>query len=67
VKWGRGASAGAGGAQKGAGVRGQATWPRMSTCVCAGPRRFVGKVELTERSHDAVRERGGARRNGSSC
>jgi hypothetical protein len=50
VKWDEGASAGAGGAQKGAGVRGRATWPGISACVhkcaCAGPRRDAGKAEL---------------------
>jgi hypothetical protein len=51
AKWDGGASAGAGGAQKGAGVRGRATWPGISACVreCvrAGPRRGAGKAELT--------------------
>jgi hypothetical protein len=47
-----------GGAQKGTGVRGQATWPRISACVRAGPRRFAGKAELTGRSHGAARESG---------
>jgi hypothetical protein len=49
AKWDEGASAGASGAQKGAGVRGQATWPGISACVrkCAraGPRLVVGKAE----------------------
>jgi hypothetical protein len=44
-----------GGTQKGAGVRGQATWPGFSACVCAGPRRFAGKTELTGRSHGVER------------
>jgi hypothetical protein len=50
---------GASGAQKGAGARGQATWPGFSTCVCDGPRRFLGKVELIGRSH--VTKRGSKR------
>jgi hypothetical protein len=33
AKWDRGASAGAGGAQKVPGVRGQATWAGISACV----------------------------------
>jgi hypothetical protein len=61
VKWGRGASAGAGRAQKGAGVRGQATWSRISACVRAGPWQFVGKAELTGQSM-SQREGAGARR-----
>jgi hypothetical protein len=36
-----------GGAQKGARARGQATWPRFSACVRAGPWRFARKAELT--------------------
>jgi hypothetical protein len=48
MKWDGGASAGVGGAQKGAGVRGRPTWPRIQACVrAAGPRRVVGKPELT--------------------
>jgi hypothetical protein len=47
AKWDREASAGAGDAQKGAGVRGWATWPGISACVreCAraGPRRAWGR------------------------
>jgi hypothetical protein len=47
AKWDGGASAGAGGAQKGAGVRGQATWSGISACAreCtrAGPRRARGR------------------------
>jgi hypothetical protein len=35
VKWDGGASAGAGGAQKGAGVHGRATWPGISACMHA--------------------------------
>jgi hypothetical protein len=42
-----------GGAQKGARVRGQATWLGFSACVRAGPWRFAGKAELTRRSHGA--------------
>jgi hypothetical protein len=60
VKWGRGASAGAGGAQKGAVARGQATLPGISVCVHAGPRRFMGKAKLTGRSHGAARGNGRA-------
>jgi hypothetical protein len=45
-------------------VRGRATWPAISACVreCArvGPRRGVGKAELTGRSHGAVRGSGRA-------
>jgi hypothetical protein len=67
VKWDEGASAGAGGAQKGAGVRGRATWPGISACVhkcaCAGPRRDAGKAELIGGSHGAVR---GNRRAGQT-
>jgi hypothetical protein len=33
---------GVGRAQKGARVRGQATWPGISACVRAGPQWFVG-------------------------
>jgi hypothetical protein len=47
----QGASVGVGGAQKGARMRGQVTWPRISACVRAGPRRFTGKAELTGQSH----------------
>jgi hypothetical protein len=66
---GQGIKCGCGGAQKGAGVRGQAMWLGISACVHAGPRRFAGKAELTGRPHDAERERerAGARRNGSAC
>jgi hypothetical protein len=35
---------GAGGAQKEAGVRGQATWTGISACVHAGTRRFMRKM-----------------------
>jgi hypothetical protein len=49
---------GADSAQNGARVHGQATWPGISVCVCAGPRRFAGKVELTGRPHGAARENG---------
>jgi hypothetical protein len=45
---------GAGDAQKGAGVRGHATWPGISACVRADPRRFAGKAELTGRPHDVT-------------
>jgi hypothetical protein len=61
VKWDRGARAGAGGAQKGARVRGQATWPGISAGVRASPQRFTGKVKLTGRSHGTARGRAGAR------
>jgi hypothetical protein len=61
VKWDRGASASVGGAQKGAGVRGQATWPGISVCVRAGPRWVAGKTDLTGRSHGAARGSGRAR------
>jgi hypothetical protein len=51
AKWDEGASAGAGGAQKGAGVHGRASWPGISSCVheCvhAGPRWGARKEELT--------------------
>jgi hypothetical protein len=61
VKWDGGVSVGAGGAQKGAGARGRASWLGISACVheCArvGPRRGAGKAELTGRSHGAARER----------
>jgi hypothetical protein len=40
------------------GVRGQAAWLGFSAGVRAGPRRFVGKAELTERSHSAERRSG---------
>jgi hypothetical protein len=50
--------------KKGAGLRGRATWSGISVCVreCArvGPRRGVGKVELTGRSHGAARGSGRA-------
>jgi hypothetical protein len=66
VKWDMGASAGAGGAQKGTGVRGQATWPGISTCARwstvvhgeGGADRAVPRRSERERAH------GG---NGSSC
>jgi hypothetical protein len=65
TNWDEGASAGAGGAQKGAGVRGRVTWPGISTCVreCAraGSRRVAGKAELTKGSHGAARGNGCAR------
>jgi hypothetical protein len=64
AKWNGEASVGAGGAQKGAGVRGRATWPGISECVCGcarvGPRRGTGKAELTGQSHDAARGSGRA-------
>jgi hypothetical protein len=47
-----------GGAQKGVGARGQATWPGFLACVRAGPRQFAGKAELTGRSHGAERGSG---------
>jgi hypothetical protein len=50
-----------GGAQKGARVRGQATWPGFSACVRAGPRWFAEKAELTQRSHSVERGSGRAR------
>jgi hypothetical protein len=59
VKRCRGASAGAGGAQKGAGVRGQATWPGISACVHTGPRWLA---ELRGRFHGTARESGCARK-----
>jgi hypothetical protein len=49
-----------GGAQKGAGVRGQATWPGISVCERAGPWRFARKAELTAWSHGAERGSGRA-------
>jgi hypothetical protein len=49
-----------GGAQKGAGVRGQETWPGFSVCARTGPRQFAGKAELTGRSHGAERGSGHA-------
>jgi hypothetical protein len=64
AKWNGEASVGAGGAQKGAGVRGRATWPGISECVCGcarvGPRRGTGKAELTGQSLDAARGSGRA-------
>jgi hypothetical protein len=47
-----------GGAQKGAGVRGQATWLGCSACVRAGQRWFTVKAERTGRSHGAERGSG---------
>jgi hypothetical protein len=47
-----------GGAQNGAGVHGQATWPGFSACVQTGPRWFTGKAELTGQSHGAERGSG---------
>jgi hypothetical protein len=44
-----------GDAQKGPGLRGQATWPGFSVYVRAGPWRFARKVELTERSQGVER------------
>jgi hypothetical protein len=61
-----GASAGASGAQKGARVRGQATWSGISACVHTGPQRFAGRAELTGWSHGAARESGRVEENGSS-
>jgi hypothetical protein len=49
-----------GGAQKGAGVHGQATWLGFSACVQTGPRWFTGKAELTGQSHGAERGSGRA-------
>jgi hypothetical protein len=47
ANWDGGASEGAGGAQKGAGVHGQAMWPGISAymreCARAGPRRAQGR------------------------
>jgi hypothetical protein len=61
---GRGASADAGGPQKGAGVCGQAMWPGISACVCecarADPQRGARKAELIGRSLGAVRGSGRA-------
>jgi hypothetical protein len=61
AKWDGGASAGAGGAQKGDGVRGWATWPGISACVrvCWSTAGAV-KAELTGRSHGTARESGRA-------
>jgi hypothetical protein len=42
-------SAGAGGAKKGAGARGRASWPRI-------PATSAGRAELTREAHDAERE-----------
>jgi hypothetical protein len=71
AKWDGGASAGVGGAQKGDGVRGWATWSGISACVreCAraSPRRGAGKAELTGGSHCAARGNGRMGGNGSSC
>jgi hypothetical protein len=47
-----------GGAQKGAGVRGHATWLGFLACVRAGPWQFAVKAELTGRSHGAERGSG---------
>jgi hypothetical protein len=58
---------GAGDAQKGAGVRGQAMWPGISTCVRGGPWRFAGKAELTGRSYGAAREKQARGGNDSMC
>jgi hypothetical protein len=52
AKWDGEASAGTGGAKKGAGVRGRATWPG------------AGKAELIGRSHGAARKRERARGGG---
>jgi hypothetical protein len=52
AKWDEGASAGVGGAQKGARVRGRATWPEISVCVRECVRE---KAELTGGSHDVAR------------
>jgi hypothetical protein len=64
AKWDEGASAGAGGAKKGAGVRGHATWLGILTCVreCAraSPRQDAEKAELTGGSHGAVKGNGRA-------
>jgi hypothetical protein len=49
-----------GGAQKRAGVHGQATWLGFSACVQTGPRWFTGKAELTGQSHGAERGSGRA-------
>jgi hypothetical protein len=62
VKWNGGVSAGAGVTQKGARVRGRVMWPGILACVreCVrvGPRRGMGKAELTGRSHGAARGSG---------
>jgi hypothetical protein len=64
AKWDRGVRAGAGDAQKGARARGRASWPGISAfvreCACAGPRRGMGKAELTG-GPTAQREETGAR------
>jgi hypothetical protein len=69
AKWDGEASAG--GAQKGARVRGRATWSGISTyvreCARAGPRWGAGKAELTGWSRSAVRERERVRRGNDSA
>jgi hypothetical protein len=69
AKWDGGASASASGAQKGAGVRGRATWPGISACVRASCWYMVGLGEgRTDRGGPTTqreRERVGARGNGS--
>jgi hypothetical protein len=71
AKWDRGASAGVGGAQKGAGGRGRAMWTGIMASVregaCASPRRGAMKAELIGGSHGAARERERARGGNSSA
>jgi hypothetical protein len=58
AKWNGGASAGAGGAKKGAGCVGGRLGRgsrRVRECVRVGPRRGVGKEEVIGRSHDTAR------------
>jgi hypothetical protein len=68
AKWDGEASAGAGGAQKGAGVRGRATWPGISACVCACCWSTAGRREggADRGGPTTQRERAGARQNGSA-
>jgi hypothetical protein len=54
----QGRESGCGRCSKGSWGHGQATWPGLSACVRAGPRRFVGKAELTGRPHRVARENG---------
>jgi hypothetical protein len=59
AKWDGGASAGAGGAQKGAGCVGRRRGRgSRRACVHASPWRVVGKAELTGRSHGTARGSG---------
>jgi hypothetical protein len=61
AKWDEGVSVGAGGAQKGAGVHGWATWPGISVCVrecwCTAGR---GEGGADRGSHSAARGNGHA-------